>query len=144
MSSENQWLVPNQVIYSHPSGAVTLADLSSGNEEILVLLKTGYEITQKPIHLIVDTSSVITQPSPLETRRVFTYMRDPRLGWTMVGGLGNPLLYFFTKLVSSFIISKTVICPTLEHALDQLRRKDPSLPDLLVEYAQKKAAGDLA
>jgi hypothetical protein len=143
MPTSNHWLVPNRVIYSHPNSIVTLEELSKANTEIIQMLRQAYAITNQPVHLIIDSSNVAKQPSPLDTRRVFTYMKEPSLGWTMIGGIGNPMLYFFTRMVSSLVMSRTIICETPAHALEMLQFKDPTLSDLVTLYREMKDSGAL-
>jgi hypothetical protein len=121
---------------------VTLQELEDGNAILVNLLRQAAALSPNPIHLLVDTTDVIQQPSPLETRRIFTYMNEPNLGWTVIAGMGNPMLYFFTKVVSNLVASKTLICQTREHAFETLQRKDPSLPDLAQAYQRASASNE--
>ena len=137
MSSKNFWLVENQVMCSYPVGYVTLNDLINDNKSILEMLREGEANGIEKIHLFVNTSELKHQPSPLDTRKAFTFMENPHLGWVVIGGNGNPLFRFFTKVVTSIAGSRTRIFDTPEQALTFLTYKEPDLPNLVEIFRGK-------
>jgi len=134
MPSHNGWLAENRVLFSYPYGIVTLEELAAANVTLNQHLEDAAAAGFAQVHLLVDASNVHTQPSPIATQRVFTYMGQKNLGWTVIGGAGNPILYFFTRFVSTLVQSRTRMFPTPIAALEFLMRQDDTLPELIAPY----------
>jgi hypothetical protein len=141
MPIDISWLLENRVIHVHPSGVATLEEFAAVNDTIIQMIHQGVANGASAVHIFVNAIQLRQQPSPLEVRRVFTHTAEPGLGWSVVGGVGNPVIIFFTKIITSAAASKTRIFETPDQALDFLRRKDESLPDLLTIYQQMETHG---
>lgn len=139
-----EWLIENYVVLSTSHGSVTVEESIQSNEELLKFVHLGYAATGKKVHTVSDAKKVLKQPSPLEVRNVFTYLTDPACGEVVVGGIGNPLLYFFAKVVGTVVNVKVSMYDSIEQALHALQAKDSTLPDLIAAYRHLKDNDDPA
>lgn len=129
-----EWLIENRVILSTSYGVVTFEEAIRANDEFISFLQEGYAVTGKKVHILSDAKKVLKQPGALEVRDVFTHLTDPACGDVMVGGLGNPFLLFFAKVVTSVLNTKVSLYNTPEQAITALQSQDPTLPELLPVY----------
>jgi hypothetical protein len=138
MPVKNQWLIPNKVIVSRSDGVVTKDELITSNEAIIAFIWEGYTATQQKVHVLADARKVTRQPSALEARHIFTYLEELGCGEIVVGGVGNPFLYFFAKVVGKIANMRVQVYESPEQALLALQDKDRSWPNLLEAYQQIK------
>lgn len=134
MPTTVQSFVPHHVLRIHVYGDLQLSEVIQSNDEVTRLLDEAHAITGGKIHILVDTHYLVRQPSPFDLHQAYTFLNHPALGEVVVGGIGNPLVVFLSKLVGKMAGVSVGVYDTAEQALAILQKRDASLPDLLEIY----------
>ena len=134
MTTTVSWLVENKVIWVRPVEEIEPTEMTWVNAQIQGHLQAAKAVGQPKIHVFFDASLVRKQHNPIAAREVFTYMDDPALGWHISDGSGNPLFYFFAKIITAKLQNRARIFENRQQALTFLSRADDEVPDLLEVY----------
>ncbi|MEL6151578.1 MAG: hypothetical protein AAFU54_28965 [Chloroflexota bacterium] len=126
MGIELKWLLADRIILHRNVGDVTAADLLDVDAPLNAMLLEG---AQPEIHVIVLANPDGKGPMSLRAFTAATWMRNERLGWTVVVGLENVILRFAADASSQVFNMKTKFVDTPEEAIAVLKRVDLSLPD---------------
>ena len=134
MDERLSWFVENRVVWVTPRKVTTIESLTEDNERITKMIRAAFAATDLPVHVIIDGSVMGTQPSPLEGRKLLTYINEPGMGYRIVAGIGNPSHHFFSTFVGKQRPGTSLVMSTIEQALSTLTLKDDTLPDMLSLY----------
>ncbi len=126
MGIKLEWLLAGRVILHRNVGDVTATDLLDVDAPLNAMLLEG---TQPEVHVIVLANPHGEGPMSLRAFTAATWMRNERLGWTVVVGLENIVLRFVADAASQVFNMKTKFVDTPEEAIAVLKRVDLSLPD---------------
>jgi hypothetical protein len=137
MEERISWFVENRVIWIIPRADTTTEGLIVDNALIVQMIRSAHALTDLMIHVIIDGNFMGKQPSPIEGRKLLTYVTEPGMGYRVVAGIGNPQHHFFSTYVGTLKPGSTLVFPTVDQALSTLSLKDRSLPDLLKIYRDK-------
>ena len=134
MEERITWFVEDRVIWLIPKSDTTIEQLTEDNARTVQMIRAAHSLTGQMVHVVIDGNRMGKQPSPIEGRKVLTYIAEPGMGYRIVAGVGNPQHHFFSTYVGTLKPGSTLVFPTINQALSTLSLKDHSLPDLLKPY----------
>jgi hypothetical protein len=128
MPWKDSWIIPKRVILSEISGVFNEADMRAEDEEAVKMMNDG-DAEATAIHWIISVTG-FTGGVNINEMRSTAALRHPRLGWTVMVGIKNPLLQMFGTIIAQVFKVRTRQVDTLEDALIFLYEVDSTVPKL--------------
>jgi hypothetical protein len=126
MPHKMTWYIEKQVVLVQMWGEVTTADYSNYFRDCNLM----FDQSERPmVHLVVDTSRVISNPNLLEIKRAMPKVPHPREGWiiSVVDSDTNILSRFVVNAVSSVANKRVRQFNGIEAALAFLHDMDSTI-----------------
>lgn len=125
MPYTTDWLIPNEILYVHYSGASTADELRE------CLLKLHDMIESSPrhfVHVISDVGDVEATVPVMESLRIVRQVGDhPRSGWSLNIREKSPVVKMGSAIGSSVLNLRFRAFATLDQALNHLKEFDDVL-----------------
>jgi hypothetical protein len=123
MPYEIRWYEDKRIIFEQLYGDLDMSAVIEAANATEQHIKQG----NAPVHLVIDVSGMKSFPTNMtKINSVSGYLKDPNLGWVVLVG-GNPLTNFVTQVVSQVVRFRVGQRPTLEQAIEFLRKQDATL-----------------
>lgn len=117
-----EWLIPDRVIIGQYAGMISREETVAANQEILNLLE---ESPSPYIHLILeDTLMESFEPGVTEVCKLASYIRHPKLRWSVAAGPLSPVLELFASVMTRLAGARYRRCATLKEAIYFLAEQD--------------------
>ena len=121
MPISTTWYIPDRVILTKVSGAMTAEDLQEMNR---IISENAPRSGQ--LHQLIDITEMTKAPT-IGTLRQHTRSASDSDGYVISIGKVNRLLEFVITTVAQFTNSRIIVVGTLDEAIAKLRHLDPSL-----------------
>ncbi len=130
MPIEISWLVEGRIVYVKLDGKLTFEKIHAISKAIVTHLDAG----QPPyVHVLIDNQDMTSHPQTLNKLREATrFLKHPNLGWFIIFGSDNPLLRFFSSVITQLAGVRWRVLGTRTEALSFLQEVDQTLPDFEV------------
>ncbi|MFZ4816445.1 MAG: hypothetical protein ACOYL5_18055 [Phototrophicaceae bacterium] len=128
MPLEFHWLLEGQIILHHNIGDITEDDMLQGDDPLNRLLDAA---TSPLVHVIVLTAQQGKMPKSVSSFTQASWTRHPRLGWTVIVGLQDPILRFIASTAGQIFKMRMKFVETPQDALTFLQYVDSTLPQTL-------------
>ena len=117
-------MIEKRVIFQRLHGVFSVDDYYTRQQRELALLPEG----TPPVHIVIDTSDVISTPNFVEFARLPRIGKRDELGWIVLV-ITNPTFRFFASMLSQLAKRNYHIVATLDEAWTFLRERDDTLPE---------------
>ncbi len=123
MPHEISWSQENRIIFLRLTGTLDLESGTRASEAANDYINRGIA----PVHLVVDMAELKGFPTNItKVNQMNQYLKNPARGWVVVIG-GSTLSNFVVNVISQVIKFPVTQRPTLNDALEFLKKNDPTL-----------------
>ena len=123
MPHEITWAQDKRIILNRLIGTLDLEDGFKASEATNDYINQGIA----PVHLVVDMSELKGFPTNItKVNQMNQYLKNPARGWVVVIG-GNTLSSFLVNVLSQVVKFPVAQRPSLNEALEFLRKNDATL-----------------
>lgn len=129
MPTEQDWLIPQQLVKVRFYGDLTLAEIGESFQRSAELVNSS---TAQTVHFLHDWSEVTQYPTDISAirRSLKARVKDRRkLGWVVAYGIKYNMMVLLAKIAFQLVRVQFRNFETEALALGFLRKCDPSLPD---------------